>query len=351
MSTWQQAVVPNKTARPDVKDLGGRVVQHHFVRAQVREINEYRSDILMDPTRVWLGQRLGGLRPNYAPDRVKIEQALTILKQRLQSAELTINFEAWKWFKEPNDCASYQQIYERAVQTVNDNQARMGRTEIRLPNKDKNRHDDDHRVMGLDKLRQDPRWAGVTRFMDTGGLNQHVSGEYNTLNNKSFSAKTRPVFAGLNYGRRPHGSTPIFGRSQLVLSDKFKTNAIYYPVDTCVNEMDGERKLQADQSHMVTYDLLPAVCPMAHSSMQEDLFKSCVMRHDLPDVSVLLSNQFLLEAHLYEPLLFSPTTVKEIRISFNDQWFQDNPDKKYIVGENVLAWGRKFHIIQRFEDY
>ena len=90
--------------------------------------------------------------------------------------------------------------------------------------------------------------------------------------NPSFDPKTKQVFAALNYGRRPHGSSTRYGYSSLVLDDGLKGDAIYYAGDTFLSVFPGMRNSAVDA---ISYKLLFAIFAMAPAEMRQDL------RHEL----------------------------------------------------------------------
>jgi len=112
--------------------------------------------------------------------------------------------------------------------------------------------------------------------------------------NPRFNPKTKQVFAALNYGRRPHGSSVTYGKSYLQLAEKLKVNALYYPGDTFT--------LPEDTSTQVAYGILGAV--LAHAGnpqLRRDIVKSCYLSMALPDTK---NAELLLEAHLFTAIIF-----------------------------------------------
>jgi len=132
---WAAGVTPttnimDQNAR--VQRTQARVVQHHYVRAQLHEINVRNGGALVEAT-------LEALRKT-APSgkkcsREQLLQAFSVLTSRLQRADLTINITAPSWFSTPNNYDSYAQMYERAVRTVNV-PGQPGAQQMRLQNKD-----------------------------------------------------------------------------------------------------------------------------------------------------------------------------------------------------------------------
>ena len=82
--------------------------------------------------------------------------------------------------------------------------------------------------------------------------------------NPYFNPKSKQVFAALNYGCRPHGSTVTYGHSYMVLNPKFKTNAIYFGGDT----FGVTAGLNVAADDQISYDLLART--MRRPSWRED---------------------------------------------------------------------------------
>jgi hypothetical protein len=129
----------------------------------------------------------------------------------------------------------------------------------------------------------------MQRVMDTGGLTDQYE-----VKNPHFNPKTREVFTGVNYGRRPHGSTTTYGWSHMVLNDRFKTNAIYFAGDTF-------EKNTADTQ--ASYDLLGTLFLHASNLLRQELIKACIQGMSLSDQGGD-NPKLLVEAHLFETLSF-----------------------------------------------
>jgi len=301
-----------------------RAVQQSFVNARVHEINRgsgnLRSDtiqaFLNDPT---LGPRLKGY--SSSKKRAFCEDAFDRLTRTLQSRDLTINFKAASWFTTENPYNSYAQMYERAI--------KGGR--MILDDSDA-KNPANIRVAADDRVTFPTSWAGAQPALQRGqqgavtlspqgpstqqimgrmmaGRNLVPAGQIpqNVLNpvplagqhsgyesaNAKFDPKTKQVFAALNYGRRPHGSSTEYGNSYFILSDKFKTDAVYFPEDTFY---------ASGANLQVTYHTLGAIFLKAKPQMRQEIVKSCFDDVRLPDTS---DGSFLMEAHIFQPLLFA----------------------------------------------
>jgi hypothetical protein len=313
---WSAGVSPttgivDQSAR--VQRTQARVVQHHYVRAQLREINLRNGDALVEATLQALRQTVPGGRKC---TREQLLQAFSVLTTRLQKADLTINIKAPSWFTTPNNYDSYAQMYERAVRKLNI-PGQPGVHQMRLSDADaKNpaatRVAADHQAtFGSRMLGNGGQFkgsfGGIGRVMATGGLaTPAVDAKDGELiaTNPYFNPKSKQVFAALNYGGRPHGATTTYGFSYLVLKPKFKTNAIYFAGDTFCNGFP-DLKVNVSANDQVSYELLGAIYAKASVHLREDIYKSCLLQTRLPDAMPSNELQLLLEAHLFERITFS----------------------------------------------
>lgn len=328
-----------------------RAVQHAFVNARVSEINRHAITKLFKPTLALLKQSVPALK-KASPE--KIEAAFFTMTERLQSAQLTINLMAPNWFLTPNNYDSYAQMYERAVKAgqmkLNDSDPKNP-AEMRVVADEKATFpkalvEVDYKLgaMGAKMTRHDvkatpssgpsrglaPRGRGIgdaVQRMTPGALVQNA-GEY-TASNMRFDPRTRQVFAALNYGRRPHGSCTDYGHSYLVLSDKFKRDAIYFGGDT-FGVFEGKAVSADDQ---ISYDLLGAVYLKANASLRSDLQQSCLTGGSLKDTA---DKDLLLEAHLFEGVKFSGGTVA-LCLSAKDHVKDASGAKRPLTGDEWLT--------------
>jgi len=321
-------------------------VQHAFVNARIADINRHALSRLFTPTLDALKATDPSLRK---ASRKKLEEAFMHMQQRLQTAPLTINFVATKWFMTPNNYDSYTQMYERAVKAgqMKLTDSPLNPAAIRVAADDratfpKTAVDADFEVTGMGG-----RWRkydlkataapGVGRGLAPGGrgfgdavvkmapgaLNKSAAGEY-TATNPQFDPRTKQVFAALDYGRRPHGACFDYGYSHLVLSDKFRRDAIYFGGDT-FGVMEGKSVTAEDQ---VSYDVLAAVYLKANPDLRRDLLSSCLRDGTLGDTK---EKDLLLEAHLFEAVRFSGGAVA-MYVSGKDQLIQADNTKRPITG-------------------
>lgn len=344
---WKKAT-PGKSPTADQQHAGARVVQHHFVRSQLRHINTYgRDDLVRQTLEAIRAHAPGGSRAK----QEHLEDGFEHMTRRLQTADLTINLEAPSWFLQPNPYDTYTQMYERATQR----KTGPGGREMLQPMvlKDVGKNPADVRV-NADERATFPQhmltsggafkreFGGIGRMMSPGGLKQvgttdKGQGLYNAVN-PHFNPHSKQVFAALNYGRRPHGACIDYGHSYLVLSEKFKTDAIYFAGDTFFASDKAQQMAagapagflsQVSAAHQVSYQLLGAVYAFASNDLKEALGQSCLWDMTLNDTS---DAGLLLEAHLFQGLAFRGGAVS-LHISR-----KDNPrDQNGNPGSNPLT--------------
>jgi hypothetical protein len=224
------------------------------------------------------------------------------MTEHLQTADLTINFRAQGFFTTPNKWGSYMQMYEVAVAT---NQGLLQSTQVNRA--DRRVEADNDATFGKKGMKDGNRFdfkgafEGLGRVMSPGAprrvvLPKEKFASYETTN-PHFNPRSKQVFAALNYGRRPHGSCPKYGLSYFVLKPKFKINALYFAGNTFDQD---KRKVSADDQ--VSFQLLAAIYGKAGMELRRDLEKSCLRNATLGDSE---EADLLLEAHLFEALLFS----------------------------------------------
>ena len=308
MSTWSP-VTPKKTPvlqqNEIVQTAQAKVVQHHYVRAQVHTINADHEALILktfDALRE---------RPEYSKSsNAELVDVFRRMTKRLQEAEICINFKASSWFMNPNNYESYTQMYERAVRNVADD-GQSPVHQMRLKNDPIN--DAKMRVLADDTvtfpphMRQDQNkykaidpkspYGAIGRVM-TPGVVTNLNGTDEWVgDNPFFNPKSKQVFAALNYGRRPHGACTAYGNSRLVLNPKLMVNLIYFAGDTFYY-----RAMNVSAEHQISYRLLAAIYAKTAGAFREDLYKSCILNQSLPDTG---DGHLLMEAHLFEPLRFA----------------------------------------------
>ncbi len=286
--------------------VSAAVVMQHFARSEVRSI-----DSVADAYYAAAVMKLRSL-PEFAKFKDgQLREVIKNITYKLQTAELTINFKAASYFSMPNNWRTYRQMYDIAEQRVTQADGSTKR-EMRLTgnalNPPTTRDAADTKVTFGANINK-PEMQGVSRFMQTGGLkdvsNGAAGGPVYAANNSHFNPKARQLFAGLNYGRRPHGSTTQYGLSHFVLKDSFKINAIYYAGDTFY---------VADANARVTYGMLFALVLHASNNLMKSILDSCYRQTSLMDSG---NGDELVEAHIFDEILFAKD-IKEMRVSNND---------------------------------
>lgn len=231
------------------------------------------------------------------------------IHHRLQSADLTINFDAYRWFAEANRYKTYAQTYERGMKD--------GRLEL----KSDKFNPAITRAVVDDAVTLPEDWAhahpfserrrlynalNVTGAVKGGNLGKVVTAtgpganvpkvrlanaetDSITTTNKKFKPKAKQVFAALNYGRRPHGSSTTYGYSHLILNPALKQDAFFYPEDTFNIGKKGT-------TTQATFNTIGAVMDTAGEFILDDVWSSCFAGHSLADTDEPIK---LLEAHIF----------------------------------------------------
>lgn len=304
-SGWAKGQAPTQ-ASDKMQRVSAAVVMQHFARSEVRSI-----DKVSDAFYAAMVMKLRTMREFARFKDGQLREVIKNITYKLQTAELTINFKAASYFSAPNDWRTYRQMYDMALQDVK--QADGGtKREMRLTGNALNpattRDAADTKVTFGANIKT-PQMQGAARFMQTGGLkdvsNGAAGGPVYTANNAHFNPRARQLFAGLNYGRRPHGSSTQYGLSHFVLQDGFKTNAIYYAGDTFY---------VTDANARVTYGMLFALVLHASDNLTKAILDSCYRQTSLKDTS---NGDELVEAHIFDEIQFAKD-IKEMRVSNND---------------------------------
>lgn len=304
LAPWSKAATP--TQLPDNKaGVSAKVVMHHFARSEV-----HRMDQGADAVHARVVAKLRTQPEFYLMNDAQLTAAIQQMAFYMQSCDLTINFTCYGWFDRPNGYKTYTQMYERGTRKV---KGTGGAEELRLSGNAMNPADSrdvaDTRVSFAPNV-STPGMQGVARFMQTGGLTpagtRDGKAEF-TIANQQFNPKAKPIFAGLNIGHRPHGSTTSYGMSHLVLKNHFKANAIYYMGDTFFSGHN--------HSHRITFGTLPALFLYAkNNAVLGDLINASYRNMQLRDSSYEAD---LVEAHIYGDIVFSQA-VKEVVVSRRD---------------------------------
>jgi hypothetical protein len=233
------------------------------------------------------------------------------ISRSLQAADLTINFKADAWFKQENNYETYAQQYERSGRSDTDRPQFTGDTLLN-PALVRAKADDKITFQGIKSITPAvpqrglmPGRQGIDRVKEQmefrPGAQRSVPNPDKPKNdttivessNRHFNPKTKQVFAALNYGRRLHGSNYDYGTSHLVLSPKFKVNALYYGGDTFYHQ---------DASEQLAFHVVGAVVAFAKPDLLDAIISSCYCGNRLPDTK---DPKLLLEAHLFTEVRFT----------------------------------------------
>ena len=266
------------------------------------------------------------------------------MHRALQESDLTVNFDARKWFLQENNYATYTQMYERASSggrmalkddSLNPAMARAIVDDVvTLPEAWANGHpfSQRKRIYKALSMTGETGQAGARHAASgqnpAGKLVGDGANGYDTTNRK-FKPKAKQVFAALNFGRRPHGSSTTYGFSHLVLRPSLKENAFYYPADTFFIT-------KAATNSQAAFNIIGAVIEHAPHDMEDALWKSCVLGQTLADTNSVYE---LMEAHIFKTVKMDKD-VKALVLSRQNQ----SSDPAYsdvewkTIQDNALWW-------------
>ena len=134
--------------------------------------------------------------------------------------------------------------------------------------------------------------------------------------NPRFNPRTKQIFAALNYGRRPHGSSITYGHSHMVLQSGLKQRAFYYPTDTFdVYTAKLGASVQTPFARLGTIYGKSAINRYkAGARFREAVLAACYDGKAMQDVGWA---EHLLEAHLFGEVRFREH-VSHMVISYHD---------------------------------
>lgn len=307
---WQKATGPSAA-----------LVQQQYVAARLEDIKRRNPGLEQKVAQV-LTQH-----PLLAGQKFKGDRWLEVyrkMNRSLQCADLTINFRAESWFTTENTYSSYTQMYERSAGADGKNKLfddPLNPANLRA------RVDDAVTFPAPWSTPAPPAQRGIVNLTPGRQSGERIQtqmafGSQHTLTgakpgvesgNRHFNPKTKQIFAALNYGRRPHGSSLVYGDCQLVLQPRIKINAMYYGGDTFFAPVQ-------DTSVQVGYGMLAAVIAHAHFAMVTDIVKSCFLDMQLDDmggshtaISGSMAASYLLEGHVFGALPFAES-VSDVRL-------------------------------------
>lgn len=275
------------------------------------------------------------------------------INEKLKASELTINFDEKKWFSSPCNYDSYKQMYELRMLPggfLPDSDPDMNPLSARIPVDDFVTFPKEWSAPALqpnhkgwkpgDKPLQREGFSPGTRgqrFVDKMGFGTpQIQNGYAKTPNKQFMPETKQIFAGLNYARRPSGSSIAYGDSCLVLNPKYKANAIFFAGDTFSFGSDiYQTKIKISGSdfqipYTALAHLLVTANERGNSELVNAIIDSCLGNVKGSDIK---RGELLIEAHIFDELPFDKA-LSEVRIPY-----------KYLlqpIGLNAINFATKF---------
>jgi hypothetical protein len=230
--------------------------------------------------------------------------------QELQDRDLTINFDANRWFSQLNPYPHYDQVYQRArgadrsMLLKDDDPANppvkrtLADDWVTLPDEWANAHPSSERYRLYNALyttgTQVGKWAharpNTPTLKEAADAGDGIKRYYTT--NPNFKPKAKQVFAALNYGKRPNGSCTFYGYSFLKLKRSLNETALYYPADT-FNVMKLGTKSQA------SYHTIGALLEYATDTMADAIWETCMKGLSLSSTD---DTKLLMEGHIFKRL-------------------------------------------------
>lgn len=289
------------------------LVQQHYTAARADDLKRRNPALEQQLAKVLTEH------PALAHLKLKGDKWLEVyrtINRSLQAADLTINFKAASWFTTENLYDSYTQMYERSGKTLMSDALNPADVRARV--------DDAVTFPAAWSAGAPPAQRGLRPGQQSGqriqnqmafGQQTRVTakvkanpmfgdGEVDSLvgvqsANPYFNPKTKQIFAALNYGRRPHGSSLQYGNCHLVLNPGLKVNALYYGTDTFFL---GKQ----DTSAQMPYQMLAGVLSYAKPNMVTAIIQSCFQGARLSDLtgSTIGGEALLLEGHVFGALPF-----------------------------------------------
>lgn len=285
------------------------LVQQHFVEARLAELYTRNKDLEKKVADA-LMRGIPGLKSKGD----KWLEAYKKINRSLQSAALTINFKADRWFTTENKFESYAQQYQRSgfekdkaifkgdkqnpafFRAVQDDK-------VTFPVMSAGGQASPQRGLmpgrqGQARIETQMKFNADTKGKDLAKMTKAeilaTDKEQTRSQNPYFNPKTKQIFAGLNYGRRPHGSNIDYGTSHFVLHEKFKVNAIYFGGDTFFDHEDASKQ--------AAFGTLGALAAWADADLLSDIIRSCYDGGTLDDTK---NPKLLIEGHIFSELPFS----------------------------------------------
>lgn len=243
-----------------------------------------------------------------SPTMRELREAYQKIHMNLQRADLTINFDALGWFRAENKYESYTQMYERGL--GDDGELRIvanaaNPVDVRVAADDAvtipaEWRDTQAVTRGLAPRQNQVRIAQRMTFNRPVQNGQNAHGQTAVKSsNPHFDAKSKQVFAALNFCRLPHGATNSYGYSFLVLKPHLKPNAFYFPGDTFGLARTGT-STQMSFAHLGA--IYGKITGPNGARYRQDVLTTCF-------AGVPMTNEeiptMLLEAHLFADVRFA----------------------------------------------
>ncbi|HRI72373.1 MAG TPA: hypothetical protein PK156_49400 [Polyangium sp.] len=332
-NNWAPGAVPNtQNAYVDARLAAIAAERDINVRAALEQLDQ-------DLQR-WVFRRSPTLR--------ELREGYEKIHRSLQSADLTINFDARGWFAAKNMSDTYAQVYERTVDAEGN---------VQLPSLGMN--PGDLRALADDMVTIPAEWEtiqpvqrglaprqGDLRVREKMQFGAAVAVRNNnvktfTSGNQKFDPKAKQVFAALNYGRRPHGAAAGYGHSYFVLKPELKVRALYYPNDT-FGLKDSRTASQTSFAQIATiYSKTQYNGGEEYAeNCRKTLLDACYHGRPLPDTSP--SGNMLLEAHIFGEVKFSESVVS-VNLAKNPEKKVTDAQWEVIVG-NAKAFAKRHHL-------
>lgn len=338
-------MMPSRPTTPSPKKWAAatpnaNLVRQQYVNARVHELAR-TQDSLEEKTIELLSHEptlAAQVKGKTSDEKRKFfEQIYYRLTYSLQQYPLTINFIGYSWFSKENNSETYGQCYERAMDqktgrmalrqglakragvddVVTFPQAWETKPELKrtgpglMPGAQQSgnsilQYMKAGRTVNKSDLHERGFWKRDAAFEANLQETSPGSKQFDSPN-KSFNPKTKQVFAALNYGYRPHGAVVQYGQDHIVLDDRFKVDALYYPHDTY--------DFDACLDQQVSYDMLGVIYLKAKVDMRQQLLQTCINNMRLTDNTANNAN-LLLEAHLFADVRFRED-VTEMVVTFD----------------------------------
>jgi hypothetical protein len=341
MPPWQRT---KPTLGPSEADA--RKVQHQFTNSRLADINQGNNQDLL---RKIVQRELAKELSQKFSDSPQMRQRFDLFTRVLQNAQLTINFKAAGWFDRQAGFDDYKTMYDFG-KAIKGNASNAVEPRIIADN--------------IATMPKGMQGGAIDKAMNPGKMSlapsHHRSADTKDnmffSTNMQFNPRTKQIFAAVNYGRRPHGSSTKYGYSFFILNNSFKTNALYFAGDTfgCLTQGPGGSFIESPDSNVsarsqLSYDTIAAAILYAPQFVRKQIIDSCLFGKTLSDTS---HADDLLEAHLFEPVKMAGGVVaawvsgKDLSAAER----QKDPTLWPRIKKNAEAFGRRTGVRVHFWD-